>query len=268
MGIQNPNYFGCVENICGAGVKKTETKSFRLCNSFDDICKKINNSAAKLIICVEPVSLAILKSPSEYRADIVVGDFQPLGISMNFGGPHGGFIACKSQYLRQLPGRIVGLTKDKEGKEAFTLTFQTREQHIRRGKATSNICTNNALTALAATVYLSALGPQGLKEAANISIQRAHYMADILDDIPGLSVIYNDFLYEFVLKIDDIFFKEFIQKLEEKNIFIGINLLKKFKCMENCILVCVTEMNSIEDIDKAIKEIKNVLENVRQTCQR
>ena len=93
-------------------------------------------------------------------------------------------------------------------------------------------------------------------------------MADILDDIPGLSVIYNDFLYEFVLKIDDIFFKEFIQKLEEKNIFIGINLLKKFKCMENCILVCVTEMNSIEDIDKAIKEIKNVLENVRQTCQR
>ena len=140
------------------------------------------------------------KSPAEYGADIVVGDFQPLGISMNFGGPHVRFIACKEAYLRQLPGRIVGLTQDKDGREAFSLTLQTREQHIRREKATSNICTNNALMALAATVYLSVMGPQGIKEIADISIQRAHYMAESLAEIPGISVLYNDFLYEFVIK--------------------------------------------------------------------
>jgi len=224
--IQNPNYFGCIENIT-------------------------NNSSAKLIVCVDPVSLAILRSPAEYGADIVVGDFQPLGLGMNFGGPNGGFIACKEQYLRQLPGRIVGFTKDKNGKEAFTLTLQAREQHIRREKATSNICTNTALTALAATVYLSVVGPQGLKEVANISIQRAHYMADKLRKIPGLSIAYDTFLYEFVLKVDYISPEDFIKELINKGIFIGINT-------KNGILVCVTEQNSVEDIDKAVEAAKEV----------
>ncbi len=229
--VQNPNYYGRVENI--------------------DICQKIADSSAKLVACVDPVSLALLKSPSEYGVDIVVGDFQPLGIAMNFGGPHGGFIACSEKYLRQLPGRIVGLTTDKEGKEAFTLTLQTREQHIRREKATSNICTNTALTALAATVYLSALGPKGLKEVANISIQRAHYFAEKLKQIPGLSIDYDDFLYEFVMKPEGISLQDFIDKMAQKGIFIGINT-------EKGILVCVTEMNSVEDIDKAVSEVKEI----------
>ncbi len=233
--VQNQNYFGCIEDI--------------------DALEKIKDSKAKLIACVDPVNLAILKSPAEYGADIVVGDFQQLGISQNFGGPHGGFIACKESYLRQLPGRIVGLTHDKDGREAFTLTLQTREQHIRREKATSNICTNNALMALAATVYLSVLGPDGLREVASISIQRAHYMAKKLAEIQGISVLYHDFLNEFVIKTENVSSGELIKKLAQNDIFIGIDLSKKFENMQNSILIAVTEMNSPEDIDKAVEEI-------------
>ncbi len=243
--IQNPNYFGCIENI--------------------DIYEKIRDSKAKLIVCVDPMSLALLKNPAEYGADIAVGDFQPLGISASFGGPHGGFIACKEAYLRQLPGRIVGLTLDKDGREAFTLTLQTREQHIRREKATSNICTNNALMALAATVYMSVLGPAGLKEATGISVHRAHYMARKLAEIPGISVLYDDFLHEFILKTKNISSGEFIGKLAEKDIFIGIDLSKKFENMKNCVLVSVTEMNSPEEIDRAVKMIKSEVK--KHSCQ-
>ncbi len=241
--IQNPNYFGCIENM--------------------DICNNISNSKAKLIVCIDPVSVSVLKPPSEYGADIVVGDFQSLGINMNFGGPHGGFMACKEAYLRQLPGRIVGFTKDHDGREAFTLTLQTREQHIRREKATSNICTNNALMALAATVYLSVLGSQGLKETANISIQRAHYMAEKLVQIPTISIIYGEFLHEFVIKLDNISSEEFIKKLAEKDIFIGIDLSDKFNDLQNCVLVSVTEMNSVEDINKAVGVIELL---INYTC--
>lgn len=236
--MQNPNYFGRVENV--------------------DLCEKITSSKAMLVACVDPVSLAVLKNPAEYGSDIVVGDFQPLGISMNYGGPHGGFIACRDKYLRQLPGRIVGLTMDKDGKEAFTLTLQTREQHIRREKATSNICTNTALTALAATVYLSALGPQGLKEVANVSIQRAHYFAEKLNEIPGLSVENNDFLYEFVLRVECMSAAQFIEELAQKGIFIGIDLQKADENVKNIVLVCVTEQNSVEDINKALEAVKEI----------
>ncbi len=230
--VQSPNYFGCVENM------------------------DFGYGKAKLIACVDPVSLAVLKSPD---VDIVVGDFQPLGIAMNFGGPHGGFIACKEAYLRQLPGRIVGLTTDKNGEEAFCLTLQTREQHIRRDKATSNICTNNALMALAATVYLSVLGPQGLREVAEISIQRAHYMAEKLAQISGVTLLYDEFLYEFVIKLDGVSSHEFVKILAAKDVFIGIDLSQKFTDMENCVLVCVTEMNSVEDIDSAVAQVKSII---------
>ncbi len=241
--VQTPNYFGCVEDT--------------------DNLQKLKDSKAKLVVCVDPVSLAILKPPSEYGSDIVAGDFQALGISASFGGPHGGFIACKEAYLRQLPGRIAGLTKDKDGKEAFTLTLQTREQHIRREKATSNICTNNALMALAATVYMSVLGPQGLKEIAGISLQNAHYMAQRLAEIPAVKVLYRDFLWEFVIKTENIPSGEFINKLAENDIFIGIDLSKKFDDMQNCILVSVTEMNSRGDIDRAIELIADILEECK-----
>lgn len=237
--IQNPNYLGCVENLT-------------------EISEKINNSKAKLIICADIVSLAVLKNPAEYNADIVVGDLQQLGLGMNFGGPHCGFIACKNLYLRQMPGRLVGLSKDSDGNDAFTLTIQTREQHIKREKATSNICSNQALMALTATVYLSVVGAEGLKEVANISAQRAHYLADKLGDISGIKVLYSDFLNEFVIKVESISADELIKKLEAQNILAGINLGKKFKEFENCILLAVTEMNEVQDIDKFVRVLKSL----------
>ncbi len=238
--IQNPNYFGTAENMA-------------------EISAKVKVSKAKLIICADIISLAVLKSPSEYNADIVVGDLQQLGLGMNFGGPHCGFIACKNEYLRQIPGRIVGLTKDRDGNDAFTLTIQTREQHIKREKATSNICSNQALMALAATVYLSVVGPEGLKEVANISIQRAHYLAEKLDEISGIKVLYPDFLNEFVIKLETVKVDDLIKKLEAENILVGINLEKKFPELENCILIAVTEMNEVADIDRFAETIKNML---------
>lgn len=225
--IQNPDYYGRVQTV------------------------DIPSSGAKLIVSVDPISLGLLKNPGEYGADIVVGDFQPLGISMSYGGPHGGFIACREKLVRQLPGRIVGFTRDKDGKEAFTLTLQAREQHIRRDKATSNICTNTALTALAATVYLSVLGPQGLKEVANISTQRAHYMAEKLAQVPGINVVHDNFLYEFVIKVENFSSAEFIEKLIQKGIFIGIDL-------GDAVLISVTELNSVEDIDIAVDAVSEL----------
>ena len=238
--IQNPNYLGCTENL----VK---------------ISEKTINSKAKLIICADIVSLAILNNPSKYNADIVVGDLQQLGLGMNYGGPHCGFIACKNEYLRQIPGRIVGLSKDRDGSDAFTLTIQTREQHIKREKATSNICSNQALMALTATIYLSVTGPEGLKEIANISVQRAHYLAEKLNEIKGIKVLYSDFLNEFVIKVESVSADELIKKLEAENILAGINLGNKFKEFEDCILVAITEMNEVQDIDKFISVLKELL---------
>ena len=236
--VQNPNYLGCAENL----------------SEIPEIAKNIG---AKIIMSVDPVSLALLKSPSAYGADIVVGDIQPLGIPVSFGGPYGGFISCRTEYLRQLPGRIAGMTKDRDGKTAFTLTLQAREQHIRRAKATSNICTNQALMALAATTYLSVMGPEGLKEVALISAQRAHYLAEKINEIPGLRVLFNNFLYEFVLE-SKISTDKLLKELEESNILAGIKLDKKFKQYKNCILVCVTEMNSINELEILVEKLKEI----------
>ena len=234
--IQNPNYLGCVENL-------------------SELSEKVNVSKAKLVICADITSLALLKRPSEFNADIVVGDLQQLGLGMNFGGPHCGFIACKNEYLRQIPGRIVGLTKDRNDNDAYTLTIQTREQHIKRERATSNICSNQALMALAATTYLAVVGPEGLKEVANISAQRAHYLAEKLSEVDGIEVLYNDFLYEFVIKVNSMPVEEFMKKLEEKGILGGIPLGKKFEGMENCLLLAVTEMNEVQDIDRFVEVV-------------
>jgi len=235
--IQNPNYIGCVEKL-------------------DEISEKIANLKTKLIVCTDIVSLGLLKPPSEYGVDIVVGDLQQLGIGMNYGGPHCGFISCKNEYLRQMPGRIVGLSKDRDGNDAFTLTIQTREQHIKREKATSNICSNQALMALTATVYLSVVGAEGLREVANISAQRARYLAENLSKIGGLSVLYSDFLNEFVLKAENISSKDFISKMKEKDIFAGIDLTEKISEFKDCVLVAVTEMNEIQDIERFIDAAK------------
>lgn len=198
------------------------------------------------IICCDPSSLAILKTPAEMGADIAVGDIQTLGIPMNFGGPSAGFIACREKLMRQLPGRLAGRTVDKDGKQAFCLTIQTREQHIKREKATSNICSNQALIGLCATLYLSVMGNKGFRQASYLSTKNAHILADKLKE-KGYKILNTNFFNEFVLEVPNA--DDFLARLENNNILGGIKLDDKK------ILVATTEMISDEDIDLYIKSI-------------
>lgn len=198
------------------------------------------------IICCDPSSLAILKTPAEMGADIAVGDIQTLGIPMNFGGPSAGFIACREKLMRQLPGRLAGRTVDKDGKQAFCLTIQTREQHIKREKATSNICSNQALIGLCATLYLSVMGDKGFRQASYLSTKNAHILADNLKE-KGYKILNTNFFNEFVLEVPNA--DDFLARLENNNILGGIKLDDKK------ILVATTEMISDEDIDLYIKSI-------------
>lgn len=198
------------------------------------------------IICCDPSSLAILKTPAEMGADIAVGDIQTLGIPMNFGGPSAGFIACREKLMRQLPGRLAGRTVDKDGKQAFCLTIQTREQHIKREKATSNICSNQALIGLCATLYLSVMGNKGFRQASYLSTKNAHILADKLRE-KGYKILNTNFFNEFVLEVPNA--DDFLARLENNNILGGIKLDDKK------ILVATTEMISDEDIDLYIKSI-------------
>lgn len=198
------------------------------------------------IICCDPSSLAILKTPAEMGADIAVGDIQTLGIPMNYGGPSAGFIACREKFMRQLPGRLAGRTVDKDGKQAFCLTIQTREQHIKREKATSNICSNQALIGLCATLYLSVMGNKGFRQASYLSTKNAHILADKLKE-KGYKILNTNFFNEFVLEVPNA--DDFLARLENNNILGGIKLDDKK------ILVATTEMISDEDIDLYIKSI-------------
>lgn len=209
--IQNPDYYGEISEI-----------------------KKLNTT---LIVCANLSSLSILEPPRE--ADIVVGDIQPLGISMEFGGPHAGYMACKEAYMRQMPGRLVGRTLDADGKQAFTLTIQTREQHIKREKATSNICSNQSLVALSATLYLSLLGEKGFRETGVISANMAHALSKMLAG-RGIKTLTKNFFNEFVIEVDDS--DKFLLTLKNAGILGGIKLDR------NKILVCATEMNTEEEI--------------------
>ena len=216
--VQNPDYYGEIHEI-----KKSETL---------------------LVVVTNLSALSILEPPRE--ADIVVGDIQPLGISMNFGGPHAGFMACKEIYMRQLPGRLVGQTIDADEQTAYTLTIQTREQHIKREKATSNICSNQSLIALSATLYLSLVGELGFRQTGVMSANLAHKLAEALKN-KGIPVLNTNFFNEFVIKVNNA--QEFLDKLKQYNILGGIKL------DENRILVCATEMNSQDEIELYIQAI-------------
>ena len=195
------------------------------------------------VVCTDPSTLSILKPPSEYGADIVVGDIQTLGIPMNFGGPTAGYMACREKFMRQLPGRLTGKTVDKNGEQAFCLTIQTREQHIKREKATSNICSNQALIGLCATLYLSVMGEKGFRQAGYLSAKNAHSLSEKLAD-KGIKTLNKNFFNEFVIEVENS--DKFLAKLKENNILGGIKL-------DNTkILVAVTEMNSEEEIKKYI----------------
>ncbi len=200
-------------------------------------------SESLLVVCCDPSTLSILKPPSEYNADIVVGDTQTLGIPMNFGGPTAGFMACKEKYMRQLPGRLAGRTVDKEGNQAFCLTIQTREQHIKREKATSNICSNQALIGLCSALYLSVMGEKGFKQAGYLSSKNAHYLSKKLES-KGIKTLNKNFFNEFVIEVKDT--DEILKKLKENNILGGI------KIAQDKILVATTEMNSLEEIDNYV----------------
>ena len=199
-----------------------------------------------LIVCTDISTLSILKPPAEYGADIVVGDIQTLGIPQEFGGPHAGFIACKEKHMRQLPGRLAGRTVDKDGKQAFCLTIQTREQHIKREKATSNICSNQALIGLCATVYLSVMGENGFRQAGYLSSKQAHTLAKKLKS-KGFKILNKEFFNEFVLEVPDT--TTTLAKLKSVGILGGITL------DENHILVATTEMISDEDIENYVSNI-------------
>lgn len=198
------------------------------------------------IVCCDPSTLSILKPPSEYGADIVVGDIQTLGIPMNFGGPTAGFIACREKFMRQMPGRLAGRTVDKDGKQAFCLTIQTREQHIKREKATSNICSNQALVGLCATLYLSVMGEKGFKQAGYLSAKNAHKLSEKLQ-AKGVKILNKNFFNEFTIEVENS--DEFLSKLKASNILGGIKL------DEHRILVAATEMNTDEEIEKYIQSV-------------
>ena len=199
-----------------------------------------------LVVCCDISTLSALKTPNEYGADIVVGDIQTLGIPMNFGGPSAGFMACREKFMRQLPGRLAGRTVDKEGKQAFCLTIQTREQHIKREKATSNICSNQALIGLCATLYLSVMGEKGFKQAGYLSVKNAHTLSEKLSK-KGIKTLTKNFFNEFVIEVKNS--DKFLAELKEHNILGGIKL------DDTKILVAATEMNTDEEIEKYISAV-------------
>lgn len=217
--VQTPDYSGTIHDI-------------------DLLKEKITDSKTMLICCCDPLSLTVLEPP---KCDIMVGDLQPLGNAVSFGGPYGGYFACLDKYKRQMPGRVVGRTVDADGNQAFCLTLQTREQHIRREKATSNICSNQALVALQSLVYMTVMGKNGMKQAALLSVNNAHKLADKLKN-KGFEIANNNFFNEFILRVNNA--DEFLSNLKENNILGGIKL------SEDKVLVSVTEMNTDEDIDK------------------
>lgn len=229
--IAQPNYFGILEEVEKAG-------------------EIAHAKGAKYIMGVNPIAVSVIKTPGECGADAAVGEGQPLGMHLGFGGPYLGFMAAASAMTRKLPGRIVGETVDSKGNRAFVLTLQAREQHIRREKASSNICSNQALCAMTAAVYMAVMGPDGLQEAAYHCMSKAHYLANQLEKI-GFSLKYGgDFFHEFVTEspVDVPILMEY---LEKNGILGGLPV-------ENGILWCATEMNRKEDIDRLIRMIKEV----------
>lgn len=234
--IQTPNFFGIIEDLSAIAELTHKNKSL-------------------LIVSCDPISLALLKPPGESGADIAVGEGQSIGNPLSFGGPYLGFLATKSELLRKMPGRIVGETVDTNGKRAFVLTIQTREQHIRREKATSNICSNQSLNALAATIYLTTLGKAGLFKVASLCVQKAHYAYQRLIDTGLFSPLFNaPFFKEFAVKYRGSV-KDLNARLLDFNIIGGYSPEKNYPDLENTWLVAVTEKRTKEEIDRLVEKV-------------
>ena len=230
--VQQPNFFGLFEDA-------------------DALSDAVHESGALFILGCNPIALGIMKTPRDLGADIAVGEGQPLGLPIGFGGPYLGFMATTQKYMRRLPGRIVGETTDNAGNRAYVLSLQAREQHIRREKAGSNICSNEALCALTASVYLAVMGPDGLAEAASSSMAKAHYLCEQLCSLPGISLRFEgEFFHEFLLdmpKPDKV-----LAALDEKNILGGLPYA-------DGVLWCVTEKVSKETLDEVVSIVKEAI---------
>jgi len=225
------------------------------------LAAEVHGKGSLLAVSANPIALGLLKPPSDFGADFVIGEGQPLGIPMSFGGPYLGFFTAKKEYLRRISGRIVGQTEDKNGDKGYVLTLTAREQHIRREKAISNICTNQGLMALAATVYLSVLGRNGLRKVAELCYQKAHYAANQIGRIPGYKILGKEkFFNEFVVSCPTSVQKINDQLLSE-GVISGLPLEDYYPILKDCMLVAVTEMNTKEEIDlfvSLLEEASNV----------
>lgn len=234
--VQSPNFFGALE-------------------SMGDAEALARRDGALFIVSFDPVSLGLLKPPGVYNADIAVAEGQSLGIPQAYGGPLVGLFVCKQQYVRQMPGRVVGATTDSQGRRGYVLTLQTREQHIRREKATSNICTNQGLCALAATVYLCTLGKTGLREVAELCVQKSHYLADEIGNLPGYEVSSPaKFFKEFVVRCPAPA-NEINDRLSDRGIIGGLDLGRFYPDLADHMLLCVTEKRTREEMDALVEAL-------------
>src|SRR5262245_30319088 len=234
--VQHPNFFGCLEEV-------------------DDLAAAARDRGALFVVSFDPISLGLLRRPGQYGADIAVAEGQCLGNPMTYGGPYVGLLACRGdkEFLRKVPGRLVGETTDRNGKRCWVLTLQTREQHIRREKATSNICTNQGLFALRAAAYLAALGPQGLKETAELCLHKAHYAAERLTQIKGVSLAFRrPFFKEFTLRVPGSA-PDLLRRLFDDGYHAGLALGRWYRDLSACISVAVTEKRTREEIDGLAK---------------
>lgn len=229
--VQQPNFFGAIEEV-------------------EALAQLTHDAGAMFCVSVDPISLGLLKRPGDYGADIVVAEGQSLGNPMAYGGPYLGIIACRESLVRRMPGRIAGQTVDRRGQRCWVLTLQTREQHIRREKATSNICTNQGLFALRATIYLSLLGPQGLREVAQLCLQKANYAAEQLTASGRLSRAFAAPTFkEFVVRDSLAGVDELVARGLEQGYFAGVPLGQWYPELADCLLVCVTEKRTKAQID-------------------
>lgn len=244
VAVQNPDFFGQLENPA----------------ALQSLADAAHEAQALLIVGADPISLGLFKPPGEYGADIVVGEGQALGNHPNFGGPYLGYFACKGQYVRKMAGRLIGQTVDTKGQRGFVMTLVTREQHIRRERATSNICTNEALVALAAGVYLAALGKCGLRTVAELCHHKAHYAARQIGALEGFDVIgERPFFKEFVVRCPMPVAELNKHLLEDWCIVGGYDLGRDYPGMENYSLLCVTEMNTQEEMGRLVKALWEIV---------
>src|SRR5262249_43000276 len=237
--VQYPNFFGCLEDL-------------------EALAALAHDAGALLVVDVNPIALGVLTPPGDFDADIVVGEGQPLGIPPSLGGPYLGLFATRERFIRHLPGRIVGATTDTKGQRGFVLTFQTREQHIRREKATSNICSNEALCALASTAYLAYLGKRGLRQVAELCLYNAHYLANGIAAIPGFRLAFDGpFFHEFVVRCP-VSPATVNRRLRDAGIVGGYLVGKDYPDLADAILFCATEMSRKADMDWVIAILRQL----------